>query len=57
MAHWSRVITEDDAPEWVGVRHKDGTMSEVKVTNFDDHVHIHVASDKRVIIHDGTADR
>lgn len=57
MAHWSRVITEEDAPEWVGVRHKDGTMSEVKVASFGDEVHIHVTSAKPVILHDGVANR
>lgn len=59
MAHWARIITEDDAPEWVGVHHKDGTLSEVKVAVFNDDIHLHVRAPGgvKVHLHDGFADR
>jgi hypothetical protein len=57
--HWSRVIREKDNPEWTGVVHADNTLSEVKVGVFADEIHIHInpGPGKRVLIHDGFADR
>lgn len=54
MAHWSRIITEDDAPEWTTVRHADGTISEIKVGVSSDEVHVSIqrADGATVLIHD-----
>jgi hypothetical protein len=42
--HWARVIQENDNPEWTAVMHRDGTVSEVKVTVENDEVKISVAT-------------
>ena len=57
--HWARVVREDDNPEWVGVVHADGTLTEVKVGIFNDEIHLHVkpAPGKRIHVHDGFAER
>jgi hypothetical protein len=59
MMHWARVISEDDNGEWVGVVHSDGTYSRVKIGVFADEIHVDLkpAAGKRVIFHDGTAQR
>jgi hypothetical protein len=57
--HWARVVREDDNPEWVGLVHADGTLSEVKTVLFNDEIHVHISGSpgKRVVLHDGYADR
>ena len=52
MAHWTRVITENDAPEWTSVLHPDGSLSEIKISASKDAIHIHVdkSSWSRVIV-------
>jgi hypothetical protein len=51
--HWSRVISEDDNPEWISVLHADGSLSEVKVAVFNDSIHIRVDSESQVFIDSG----
>ena len=57
--HWARVVREDDNPEWIGLVHSDGTLSEVKASIYSDEIHVHISTPpgKRVVFHDGYADR